>query len=95
MLDDLMVDGSFTLLLVQLLIGLLLLVLGCVIGYQYVKRRYKTEIEQLTEETMVLKQALSQVTSQHQQLKQDHAGLKYELGSLKRDKAYLESKLCP
>lgn len=92
MQEDCLANGVFITIVLVIISGLLV-VGGVVLGYQYAKRRYSHEIEQYQSKVESLESERAELHVNYTQLKQDHAGVKYELGSLQRDKAYLEARL--
>lgn len=90
---DVLSAGDLFVVIGVITIACLLLGMGVVMGYLQAKKRYISQVSQLVSQVESLEAASAKLNDQHKQLSQDHAGLKYQLGSLQRDKAYLESRL--
>lgn len=92
MLNNGLANGMFVA-IVAVSISCLLIGIGFILASCRAKSRYGNELSLLRGEVESKEVEISALTAKYNQLNQDHASLKYELGAIKRDKAYLENQL--
>lgn len=85
--------NSILVISIAIFICSMLLALGATFGHFLSKRRYSLQITELESHVLELENELSTLQLNHNALKQEQAGMKYELGKLQRDNAHLESRL--